>query len=144
VTEPALDSAQVPSVDIPDIQAAARRWAHARRGARRWSAEADRLGEMLLPAMELTQMHGVAGEDWVVRVSRRPRYYGVTPERLREVLGPEAAALYLRAVVDWGELVKDCGEQVTERLGALRAETAYLTLGSRREGSEEGRDAGAA
>jgi hypothetical protein len=137
---PSSDSL-VPNVEIPDIQAAARRWAHARREARRWSAEADRLGEMLIPAMELTQLHGVAGEDWVVRVARRPRYFGVTPERLREVLGPETAALYLRTVIDWGSLIADYGENVTERLGATQAETPYLVLATRKEGPGETGDA---
>lgn len=129
---------EVPAVEITDLQDVARRWAQARREARRWAGEADRLGEQLLPAMETSDMHGVTGEDWIVRVARRRRYYGASPERLREILGPMEAVPYIRTVIDWAALVADYGEGVVERLGASHAETAYLALGSpRKEEPEE-------
>lgn len=125
--------AGIPTVEVGDLQDAARRWAHARREARRWAAEADQLGDALLPAMEASGLHGVTGEDWVVRVAHRPRYSGSTPERVREIIGHAAGALYVREVVDWAELIRAYGDGIIERVGASRSETTYLALGRPKE-----------
>ncbi len=130
------ESVEVPTVEVVDLQERARRWAHARREARRWSTEADLLAEQLLAAMETGDLHGVAGEDWIVRVARRPRYFGSSPERVREVVGPEAAPMYVHEVIDWAGLIKDYGPAIVDKLGASRAETAYLALGTRKEEGE--------